>query len=200
VTSIIMIFEMTNNYSIILPLMIANIISYATATELSHAPIYDALLQQDDIHLPHNERQHLKQLRVRDAMVDNAATLSHQLSVAEALQSVQALPGDPHLLPVVDEDGRLVALLTPNDLKRALADGQDGARITAIASHKLVLVYPDHSLDQAMIKLGKEGLSQLPVVSRSDTAKLLGIISIHDIAKALSKEAEAGNARVAERT
>ena len=68
VTSIIIIFEMTNNYSIILPLMIANITSYVLATELSPTPIYDALLAQDGIQLPHEQRHALKQLPVNAAM------------------------------------------------------------------------------------------------------------------------------------
>ena len=57
VTSII-IFEMTNNYSLILPLMVANITSYVLATRLSPTPIYDALLLQDGVHL-HRERGYL---------------------------------------------------------------------------------------------------------------------------------------------
>jgi CBS domain-containing protein len=49
-------------------------------------------------------------------------------------------------------------------------------------------------LDVAMIKLGRKGVSQLPVVSRRDASKLLGIITLHDIAEALSKEDGAGSA------
>ncbi len=52
ITSIVIIFEMTNNYSVILPLMAANITSYAIARRLSPMPIYDALLMQDGLHLP----------------------------------------------------------------------------------------------------------------------------------------------------
>ena len=55
ITSIVIIFEMTNNYSVILPLMAANITSYALASRLSPAPIYDALLMQDGLHLPHRQ-------------------------------------------------------------------------------------------------------------------------------------------------
>jgi CIC family chloride channel protein len=57
-----MIFEMTDNYSIILPLMIANITSYVVAYELCPTPIYDALLQQDGIRLPHEQKEVLKQI------------------------------------------------------------------------------------------------------------------------------------------
>src|SRR5262249_21084523 len=59
VTSIIIIFEMTRNYAIILPLMVANIISYVLATRLNPTPIYDALLLQDGVHLPQVEQQSL---------------------------------------------------------------------------------------------------------------------------------------------
>ena len=73
ITSIVIIFEMTNNYSIILPLMAANIASYAVARRLSPKPIYDALLIQDGIHLPHGGGRHLKRLRAGAAMRRNEA-------------------------------------------------------------------------------------------------------------------------------
>ena len=75
VTSIIIIFEMTRNYSIILPLMVANIISYALASRLSPTPIYDALLLQDGVHLPHAERQSLKQIPVSAVMTNEVVTI-----------------------------------------------------------------------------------------------------------------------------
>ncbi|MGE0886484.1 MAG: chloride channel protein [Blastocatellales bacterium] len=190
VTSIIMIFEMTNNYSIILPLMIANITSYLVATELSPTPIYDALLKQDDIHLPHSERQHLKQLRVSDAMTRNLVTIGNSLTVAEAFDYVQSLPEVYRTFPVVDETGRLTGLLTINDLKRALAAGRNKTSVTVIADRKIVTTHPEHSLDMAMVKLGREGISQLPVVSRQDHLELVGIITLHDIAKTLSRADE----------
>ncbi|MGH9765698.1 MAG: chloride channel protein, partial [Blastocatellia bacterium] len=92
VTSIIIIFEMTNNYSIILPLMIANIISYALAMKLSPTPIYDALLLQDGVHLPHSEHHLLRQISVRAVMTREVVTASGELDVAEAFKYVQTLP------------------------------------------------------------------------------------------------------------
>lgn len=194
VTSIIMIFEMTNNYSIILPLMIANITSYVVAIELSPTPIYDALLSQDGIHLPQTERKALRQALVSSAMTTEIVTVNDSLSVREAFQRVQALPEQHHAYPVVDGTERLVGLFTLNDLKRALAADRGAARLREVISKNLELVHPDQTLDVAMIKLGRKGISQLPVVSRKDSARLLGIITLHDIAEALSKEAEADGA------
>ncbi|HEY7546725.1 MAG TPA: chloride channel protein, partial [Blastocatellia bacterium] len=163
VTSIIIIFEMTNNYSIILPLMIANIISYAVAAELS-PPIYDALLLQDDVHLPHSERHALRQINVSAAMTKDVVTVSDKLSVREAFQRVQALPVHHHAYPVLDNRGRLRGLFTFNDLKRALAADRADTRLGEVVNGKLEHAHPDHTLDMAMIKLGRKGVSQLPVV------------------------------------
>lgn len=192
VTSIIMIFEMTNNYSIILPLMIANISSYAIATRLSPTPIYDALLLQDGIHLPHAERHALRKIYVRRAMTRQVVTVSADLSVNEAFHHVQALPRHYHAYPVVNDAGKMIGLFTFNDLKRALGDGQSDSCLSEVLNETLLYAHPDNTLDEVMIKLGRKGVSQLPVVSRRDTSKLLGIITMHDIVEALSTEEPSG--------
>jgi chloride channel protein, CIC family len=188
VTSIIMIFEMTNNYSIILPLMVANITSYALATRLSPTPIYDALLLQDGIHLPHTQRHALRQIPVSRAMTREVTTVRGDMSVGEAFKHVQALPTYHHAYPVLNESGQLVGLFTFNDLKRGLAAGRADHRLDEIVSRDLTHAHPDHTLDIIMIKLGRKGISQLPVVSRVNTSKLLGIITMHDVTRALALE------------
>src|SRR5947207_7439669 len=75
VTSIVMIFEMTNNYSIILPLMVANIVSYSLAKRLSPVPIYDALLLQDGIKLKQSESYLLRRHPVSRVMTQSVVTL-----------------------------------------------------------------------------------------------------------------------------
>ncbi|MBS1786270.1 MAG: chloride channel protein [Acidobacteria bacterium] len=188
VTSIIIIFEMTHNYSIILPLMIANIISYALATELNPTPIYDALLLQDGIHLPHSETQVLKRLTVGAVMTRNVATLNNNLTVAQAFEYVQTLPQLHRAYPMLDANGRLAGLVTYNDLKRALAAGQSEHRLGELSSKKLVQAHPDDTLQMVVFKLGRRGYMRMPVVSRHDPTTLLGIITMHDIAAALAEE------------
>jgi CIC family chloride channel protein len=188
VTSIVIIFEMTNNYSIILPLMIANITSYALASRLSPTPIYDALLLQDGIHLPHMERPALRKVLVGQAMTRDVVTVPANLRVEDAFHHVQQLPQHHHAYPVVAENGKLVGIFTFNDLKRALARGKGQQMLADIVGGNVVHAHKDHTLDAVMLKLGRRGVSQLPVVSRRDTTKLLGIITMHDIVEVLSKE------------
>jgi CIC family chloride channel protein len=186
ITSIIMIFEMTGNYSMILPLMIANIISYVVATRLSPIPIYDALLDQDGIRLPQNELQALRTVTVGAVMTRTVDSLGEQVTVREAFQYIQTLPRRYHSYPVLNNEGRLIGLLTFNDLKRALAAALDGASLKQVASRDLVSTVPDSALDSALIELTKAKVSQLPVVSPNDPEMLLGIITMHDVARTLN--------------
>jgi chloride channel protein, CIC family len=92
-TSVIMIFELTRDYSIIVPLMIANMISFFISQRLQEEPIYDAIASQDGIVLPAGEsREHLAKLHVASAMRDEPEQLpsepanyvhrDHSLSIA----------------------------------------------------------------------------------------------------------------------
>ncbi len=187
VTSIIIIFEMTNNYSIILPLMVANIISYVLASKLSPQPIYDALLLQDGIHLPHTQTHVLKNITVGKAMTREVVTVDGNLTVAQAFRHVQKLPQYHHAYPVVDRDRKLVGIFTFNDLKRAIADGKSELQLADFVNWRIVHAHPDHTLDNVIYRLGREGISQLPVVSRRDASRLLGIINMDDVTRALSQ-------------
>ncbi|GAC1355995.1 MAG: chloride channel protein [Herpetosiphon sp.] len=90
-TSVLIIFEMTGGYELILPLMIANMIAYGLARLLRPLPIYDALLEQDGIQLPHGGNlvgHALEQLRVQDAMTSPVSTLPAQLRVRGAVKQI----------------------------------------------------------------------------------------------------------------
>ena len=188
VTSIIIIFEMTNNYSIILPLMIANISSYLFATKLSPTPIYDALLLQDGIHLPHEQRHVLKQLLVSAAMTEGVEVLSAAEAVGQAFKRLEASPDFFHAYPVVDETQRMVGICTFNDLKRGLSAGKASQSLRAVAARNVETIYSHQTLDRALVKMGKRGVAQLPVVDRNDQGKVIGMITMEDIAKRLAAE------------
>lgn len=141
ITSIVIIFEMTNNYSIILPLMAANIVSYAVARRLSPEPIYDALLRQDGVQLPHEGGRHLKRLRAgavmsrdRQPSGEPSAAAAGPLGVArvypdQTLDSVLAVFGRAQVeqIDVVSrrEPGRRLGSITMQDVVRAIARAEE---------------------------------------------------------------------------
>jgi CIC family chloride channel protein len=191
ITSIVIIFEMTNNYSIILPLMAANITAYAVARRLSPMPIYDALLQQDGIRLPHNGEARLKQVRASRAMTRRAVTLDATASVADALARMAQEPRHQSY-PLLDAQSQLVGMLDAGEIARARDAGQLERRLAELTLRPANHVYPDQELDAVLVQLGRAGASSLPVVRRRDPRRLLGVISSGDIAKAVARAADAG--------
>jgi chloride channel protein, CIC family len=189
ITSVLIIFEMTQNYSLILPLMIANATSYIVASRLQPTPIYEALLKQDGIQLAQTEpTAGLHRITAASVMTREVVTLPVGVSVREALE--RAEESRHHGFPVVDAARRMVGFVTTDDLKRHLAEGGEEREETPlgeIAAAEVVHTHPDHTLDTVMLKMGQQELSLLPVVSRIDQTKLLGIISMRDVVRAQAR-------------
>src|SRR5271169_1503836 len=90
-TSVLMIFEMTQDYAVIVPLMIANLVSLFISSRLQHRPIYEELAVQDGIHLPTAETRHrLAQRQVVRVMRAETPSLPAELTVREALEFTKA--------------------------------------------------------------------------------------------------------------
>jgi CIC family chloride channel protein len=86
-TSVLMIFEMTRDYSVIVPLMIANLVSLYISSKFQKQPIYEALAQQDAIHLPSRKvREEPGQRRVADLMRNAIEVLPAEMSVQQAFE------------------------------------------------------------------------------------------------------------------
>ena len=185
ITSILLIFEMTYNYEIILPLMIANAIAYTVASRLMPLSIYESFMFQDGIHLqtaPSPDA--LSRITAASVMTQDVVTLPDDISVKEALDIVGRLEFNG--FPVL-HDGRLVGLITTNDLRRFEAEGNEAMMIADGMTRKVVHSHPDQTLDTVVLKLAQRELSQVPVVSRVDDTRLLGIITLRDIARAQAR-------------
>ncbi|HUI54234.1 MAG TPA: chloride channel protein [Bryobacteraceae bacterium] len=186
-TSVIMIFEVTRDYSIIVPLMISNLISYFISSRLQKEPIYEALQHQDGIHLPTAARSRASQLKVLDAFQPDGETLRATQRISEALVAAE---GGRGAWPVVDEKG-LRGIVTLEQLRQAIQANQSDETIAVLApdpgprelltSQNFPHVHPDHTLDTVMSKIAESGLPVLPVVSRANVRELKGTISLDDI-------------------
>jgi chloride channel protein, CIC family len=184
-TSILLIFEMTNNYAIILSVMIANATAYLVSAKFSPLPLYEALLFQDGIHLGQAPKTDaLARITAASVMTEDVVTLPYDLTVNEALDIVGMLEFNGY--PVCN-DGKMVGLITTNALKRLEAEGNQNVMISSVMTQKIVHAHPDQTLDTVVLKLAQRELSQLPVVSRADDTRLLGIITLRDIARAQAR-------------
>jgi CIC family chloride channel protein len=81
----------------------------------------------------------------------------------------------------------VAGLITTGDLRRLEAEGRQGEMIESVMTRKVVHAHPDQTLDTVVLKLAQRELSQLPVVSRLDDTRLLGIITLRDVARAQAR-------------
>lgn len=178
-TSIIMVFEMTRNYNIILPLMIANGVSYILSNHLLKGSVYENLSEQDGIRLPtRDDNEVLESLVVEDAMVEEPITLNSSLTVKEAWEGVKGQEFSGY--PLV-RNGLLDGMISTNQLRAMVAKGELEKRLSDFAERKVITIHPDQSLLVAFHKLDRFQVSRLPVVSRLNDKRLIGIITAEDI-------------------
>jgi len=178
-TSVLMIFEMTQDYAVIVPLMIANLVSLFISSRLQRQPIYEALAVQDGIHLPTAEaRQQHSHRRVAQVLRVATDSLPVDITVQEALQRVRT--GRFRTWLITDQRG-VVGLISLSTLERTAAE--DGTKkLSAIVDAQIFPhVHSDQGLDLALDRMGSNHVEILPVVSRADVHKLEGIVTLRDV-------------------
>ncbi len=186
-TSVIMIFEITRDYTIIVPLMVSNLIAYFISSKLQKQPIYEALAYQEGVHLPTaHSRSQAERMQVRQAMRPAPAVLSPDVTIAMVLRQMQNSALDAW--PVGDAEG-LWEMVRRSELEQAADDGAANQKVAEILGEGFRSgfstaeehLHPDHSLSLALEKMGTSGVNVLPVVSRANVRQLLGIIALGDI-------------------
>jgi len=181
-TSVVMIFETTRDYAVIVPLMISNLVSFFISSRFQRQPIYEVLAYQDGIHLPTAEsRTSSSQRRVIHAMRPADEVLRVDMTTQEALENVRASP--VRAWPVVDQRG-VIGIVTMAALKKAAADGLASTKLMDLIERcQFPHLHSDHSLAVALERMGAAGVDALPVVSRADVYKLEGIVALRDVLK-----------------
>ena len=185
-TSVLMIFEMTQDYAVIVPLMIANLVSLFIASRLQQEPIYEALAVQDGIHLPTAEsRQRYGQRQLATVMHTAGESLPAEITVREAMERVRS--SEVRTWLVTDQRG-VVGVISLDRLERALGEDTDknedkklGDLLDAVVFPH---VHPDQGLDLALERMGANQIELLPVVNRADVHKLEGIVTLRDVLNA----------------
>jgi CIC family chloride channel protein len=178
-TSVLMIFEMTQDYAVIVPLMIANLVSLFIASRLQHEPIYEALAVQDGIHLPSAKtRQRPGRRQVRKVIRAASQLLPAEMTVRGALERVRASEFRTWL--VTDPRG-VIGIIDISRLERELADSADKKLSELVGSRAFPHVHPDHGLDLALERMGTNKIELLPVVNRADVHKLEGVVTLPDV-------------------
>ena len=186
-TSIVIIWEMTGQYGLILPLMVGNMLAWLLASKLQPVPMYDALLLQDKINLkkmPHYVGdQDWRNLPVSTIMTFDPVHLSSTLLPGAALEHIQAEKLGHHAYPVVDASGKVIGMITHHELEETHREARELTIGDLISGQSLVRLRPETSIRDVAQTLVMEDVLQAPVVSSKDESKLIGIVTLHDIAR-----------------
>jgi chloride channel protein, CIC family len=184
-TSVVMIFEITRDYAVIVPLMISNLVSYFIASRIQKDPIYEVLADQDGIHLPvgrgqSSKRQVLQVMRPADECLDAEASLQ------ETLQKVGHEA--QRAWPVCDPGG-IIGMVTLEQLNKAAQEPEPKKQVgDLIEGRDFPHLHSDHSLDLALDRMGASHMDLLPVVSRANLHQLLGVVRLRDVLKSYGVE------------
>jgi CIC family chloride channel protein len=182
-TSVLLIFELTHDYTIIVPLMIANMISFRVSERFSKTPLYDALALQDGIHLPsQSEQDFFKELRVGEIMKIEVTTFLKNWPLLRVMKNKELKFSR---YPVVDKRGNYIGLVSTNDIQKEYLKKRFHKKMYKITEVDTEFhTYPDQSAELALRKMGQKGIKTIPVVDRENTNNLLGIITASDIFRA----------------
>ncbi len=190
ITAIMIIFELTNDYKIILPLMISTVISVLTASTLWRQSIYTHKLQRKGIEIDYGlEGNLLKKVRVRDMMRKEFEQVPQDLPfnflVDQLLQTARS-----HL-PVVDEQGRMKGVVFRRLAQKFLQEKMaltDVVLASDVVAKAYPFLLPGDTLDQAMLRFNESGMRELYVLKDMVNRQLAGVVHKGDLMDAYQRE------------
>ncbi len=182
-TSIFMVFEVSASYVIILPVMVANTISYLISRRMQKAPFFTMIARDEGLDLPSlEERREGHTLQVENAMSPPLPAMPDNTLLAKALHSAS-----PNGCVLITRPGDTFSCVTRKDLESAIEAGAgDRALREAFLLEPLPTLHPDLSLEAALRLFDSHAV--LPVVSRSHPRRLLGTLTLGDVCRAYGIE------------
>lgn len=184
ITAVVIVFELTQDFKLVLPLMICSAFAYLVAEKLDQDSLYDQLLELNGIHLPkeRSNNELLNNLCAADVMQRHVESLDSQMTLHEVRQAF--VHSHHQGFPVVETDGKLVGIITQTDLTQTRRRRMPkDTPLYRFMTPQPVGVNPQDTLSEVLYRLGRYQLSRLPV---TEGRKLVGIITRSDIIRAES--------------
>jgi len=187
-TGIVFALELTHDISVLLPLLIAGMMSYAISVLVLKRSILTEKIARRGYHLSREYSiDPLEILFAREVMRTNMVALPAG-ATAEELRSVNlgAPRSRQYLFPVVDGERKLKGVLTRNELNKFVAGGSS-APVETVA-RKAVAAYGDEPLRSVVMRMAETGITRMPVLD--DSGKLHGMVSLRDLLRARVRNLE----------
>ncbi len=189
ITAIFMVFEITDDYGLVLPLMIVSVLAYAVSRKLTPHGLYDGWLAARNETLAHGaDRALMERILVAQALDREAVTVLPEATLAEVVAATgRARQMD---LPVVDEDRVLLGVIHYPDLRAALMDRGElaGVLVAADLAEPIEAAQPEQTLRDALRTMNARAYDAIPVVTTAGGDSYVGMISRADLLAAYERE------------
>ena len=180
-TAILLLFEMTHDYRIILPLMFSVIISLLISKYIAPDSVYMLGLARKGIRIERGrDLEVLERITVEEVMTRSAPFLYANMSVKEALEYM--LKNRVHGVPVLTQNGDLHGIVTLHDVRDA--DHDENEKVGDFCARDLLVTYPDETIGAALRRMSVRDIGRMPVVSRERPKHLVGLLRRSDAIRA----------------
>ena len=187
-TAIFLLFEITDSYEVIVPIMLACVIGTAVARHFKKDSLETFELSRAGIDLEAGkERNIMKSLQVGDVMVREVETIPEHMTLGQFARFIEQTHHTN--FPLVNAQGELSGIISVQDFMGVVFehDLMDLVVVKELATTDVITVHAHEDLDQTMRKIGYRNIEQVPVVDRVQHSKLVGIISRRDIVAAYNR-------------
>lgn len=186
ITSVLIIFEMTNNYTVILPLMTAVVLATLLAQRISPTNIYLLKLVRRGIQARQPKVSDiLDTITVGEIMTTSITTVKETASLEEVAALFHS--SGHHGFPVVNHAGGLVGIVTLSDVERAINIAPQGTTVADVMTKQVITAFPDQSVASAVRQLGAQDVGRIPVLDRQQPRHLVGLLRRADVINAYHK-------------
>lgn len=188
-TAIFIVFEMTNDYQLVPPLMLVSVVAFAVARKCAPYGLYDGWLERRGEHLAHGaDRALMHRIRTAEALETHPVVVRP----SDTLADVIAAAGRTRYptLPVVDVDDILLGVITYDGLRQAMLDrgALAGVVLAADLAAPTEIVLPSDSLADALRKMNARAIDVIPVVMSEAHPRIVGVLSRADVLGAYERE------------
>ena len=188
-TNILMLFELTNDYTIILPIMITCIVSAYTFRGFNKNSIYIQKLLKEGINIQHGrEVSILNGIKVNDVLSRDVTKIPEAMPFRKILETISYSKN--FYFPVVNSQGEMSGILSFHMIREMLFEENLGDLVVAndLKVKSVVTLTPENNLNQAMELFAKLDVEQLPVVLQNDPKRVIGMVNRGEVVAAYNRE------------
>lgn len=189
-TAIFLLFEMTGNYLIIIPIMLTSIIGAVVAAKFNPDSIDTVEFTREGIDI-HEGRETavMKSIKVGRIITEDVDLISENANADQLLQ-IFSMAKDSFYFPVIDDSGKMTGIVSLQDVKTVLHDEElrRHATVGKVCARNVVFLTPDDNLYTAMMYFDRRGFDEIPVVESAEEKWVVGMLKRRDVIAAYNHE------------